>query len=175
MKRFSIGVFHFVIAIFAATLFNTYAHAQSYNFIRLDFPETTGGTFARGINARSQIVGAYFVPGYDFQLSGFLYDRGEYTRIAPTVGGAEAFSEALGINAKGQIVGYYYGEYQSHGFIYEDGIFMTIDVPFEGATDTAVSGIKITVILLGRISIAAFARRSETPEVFYAVEVNSPK
>jgi uncharacterized membrane protein len=127
-------IFALTVAFVIRLATGAYAAAH-YNFTPLE------GTLPRGINVHSQIVGAYFVPGFDFLLSGFLYDRGEFTRIAPIVGGTEAFSEALGINAKGQTVGYYWGEDQAHGFIYEDGIFTTVDVPFEGATDTTINGI----------------------------------
>ena len=49
-----------------------------YNFIPLDDPSATGGTFATGINASGQIVGHYNTSSGDH---GFLLSGGTYTPL----------------------------------------------------------------------------------------------
>lgn len=116
--------------------------AASYTFTPIDVPGAIGYTAAFGINARGQIVGAYF---NGTGVHGFLDDAGEVTTLdVPFVG---AFNTAaLGINARGQIVGNYYDSNGlSHGFLYDVGVFTPIDVPssdpppspFTGALGTA--------------------------------------
>jgi probable HAF family extracellular repeat protein len=51
-------------------------------------------------------------------------------------------TEAVGVNDQGQVVGDYQdaaGEF--HGFVWEAGLFQTLDVPFPQATSTAPTGI----------------------------------
>jgi probable HAF family extracellular repeat protein len=62
---------------------------------------------------------------------------------------------ANGINASGQIVGYYTdANYRSHGFLFNQGIYTTLDVP--GAVHTVACGINDSGQIVGNSSRGAF-------------------
>jgi uncharacterized membrane protein len=112
------------------------AQARLLAFFNIDVPGAVG-TQPSGINSRGQIVGSYD----DGQTThGFLDDSGVFTTI--DVPGALA-TQAAGINSRGQIVGSYGGntDIPGGGFLYEDGVFTAIQVPFPGASGTEALGI----------------------------------
>lgn len=119
-----------------------------------------GGTIANSINDNGQIIGAYSNAS---GIHGFLYSHGIFTTIddpksTPTFQGdtSSTFNNfgvdtnPRGINDKGQIVGTYANASGLHGFLYDHGIFTTIDYPVHGWAlgssgnrffDTSLSGI----------------------------------
>ena len=103
--------------------------------INVPFPGAID-TEAFGINLQGHIVGSYQTS--DGSLHAFLLSRDRYTAIdAPTPG--ETF--ARGINIQGEIVGGYRDVSGDHGFLWRQGVFTPIDVPFAGAHDTTTLGI----------------------------------
>jgi probable HAF family extracellular repeat protein len=56
---------------------------------------------------------------------------------------------ARGINDRGQIVGSFHDSRGSHGFLYEEGVFTSLDVPFPDSFNTAASGINIHGQIVG--------------------------
>ena len=83
-----------------------------------------------GINDRGEIVGV--TPGAEV---GLIYRKGVLTPVS-FPGAFE--TTVLGINNKGDVVGTYQiaGEGIIHGFIYENRVFSTVDVPFDGVYAT---------------------------------------
>ena len=101
-------------------------------FTSIDAPFTSpGSTQAYGINSSGQIVGGYYNPTTG--AHGFLDDGGIFTPIAAQLAGAVAY----GINARGQIVGGYAGADREYGFLDNNGIYSTIDVPSGGVFSEA--------------------------------------
>jgi hypothetical protein len=76
--------------------------------------------YVNGINSRGQIVGTYTAGGV---TSGFLLDRAEY--IAVNIAGSTT-TRATDINSQGVIVGSYDDATGSHGFIWNDGVVVTL-------------------------------------------------
>src|SRR5690242_16246364 len=78
--------------------------------------------------------------GSAIKLHGFFRDRkGKYT-LLDFPGGT--LTEATGINDDGQVVGDYRDSSgKFHGFFWDAGLFLTIDVPFPEATTSAPNGI----------------------------------
>ena len=126
-------------------------HGFVYNpnggtYTTLDDPLATNGTQAYGINSAGLIVGTYLVSDTPH---GFLYNPngGTYTTLDDPLAAngfdnpfAASGTVAEGINAAGQIVGYYADSNDDyHGFLYNGGIYTTIDDP--GAFDTTAFGI----------------------------------
>jgi probable HAF family extracellular repeat protein len=133
MRGHHVGLFT-VIGSLLSTL--ALAQAPSYTFTNLDvpFPNAENGTFAEGINDRSQVVGIYVEFGG--AQHGFIEDRGKYTTL--DVPGA-SHTRLFGINNHGEIVGDYTKGTRSHGFLYTRGRFTNLDVP--GAVFTSPIGI----------------------------------
>jgi hypothetical protein len=91
------------------------------------------------------------VRSWDFDSSGenngFLDDKGVFTTVDVPFPGA-TFAGVLNgipvgglnaINARGQIVGIYFDSSGvAHGFLEDKGVFTTVEVPFPGATYTAL-------------------------------------
>src|SRR6478735_10771805 len=92
------------------------------------------GTFAHGINDRSQIVGSFTDAA--LKMHGFLRTGGQFVTI--DVPNADE-TEAWGINSRSQIVGWYVVNGQSHGFLLENSRFTILDPP--GATSSRAQGI----------------------------------
>ncbi|MGA3118777.1 MAG: PEP-CTERM sorting domain-containing protein [Syntrophobacteraceae bacterium] len=89
-------------------------------------------TIARDINSSGQIVGDYI----DLEGEhGFIYSGGVFTTLDDPSVTAGMFTVATGINDRGQVVGYYQDTElspyvpSSYGFIYNKGVFSTLDYP----------------------------------------------
>jgi probable HAF family extracellular repeat protein len=94
-----------------------------------------------GINNDSQIVGIYKVnvPTMGEQYRGLLYENGTFIPIDVTLPGAHN-TIVFDVNDGGQIVGWYSDPSGvEHGFVYQKGVYTSIDVP--GSTLTIVTGI----------------------------------
>jgi probable HAF family extracellular repeat protein len=106
------------------------AQDPSYTFTTLDVPfPGAHDTGATGINNHGQIVGGYLDSRNQDQ--GFLDNRGVFTTILNT--------EPQGINNQGQITGFYSDGRGLHGFLYDSGVYTTLDV--SGANLTLAAGI----------------------------------
>jgi probable HAF family extracellular repeat protein len=95
-----------------------------------------------GINDSAQVVGVYFTPSNP-GAHGFLDSNGVVASIDDSFPGATG-TYSYGINSSGQIVGFFteiVGSQQqiSHGYLYSNGVFQTIDVP--GHINTVANGI----------------------------------
>jgi len=109
-------------------------------------PPAAKSSAAYGINDRGDVVGFY-------QDSrgvgrGFLYTNKSFVEIDfPGV----FDTRATGINNKGQIVGFYVQpkDKRFRGFIYEKGIFTTIDYPAPDAIHTRLLGINVAGDIVG--------------------------
>jgi len=105
--------------------------------------QCSGGTNAvlnaqpQSISKRGEIVGFCFTGG---RLHSFFRSKkGKYTLLDfPSA----LLTEAVGINDDGQVVGDYRDSAgRFHGFFWDAGLFLTIDVPFPEATLTSPNGI----------------------------------
>jgi len=100
---------------------------HSGSITTLDYPGAIY-TEAFGINSAGDIVGHYGIgTGYE----AFLYRTGTFSTI--TVPGAgTAVTQAYGINDQGDIVGFfsYPNDSIAHGFLFHEGGFSTLDLPF---------------------------------------------
>lgn len=113
---------------------------EKTKFTDIECPGAIDNTAAKSINKHGEITGFCFVaaPG-SLSLHGFFRNKkGKYTLL--DFPGAN-FTEASGINDDGQVVGDYFSGGKSHGFFWDAGLFLTIDVPFPEATLTAPSAI----------------------------------
>ena len=106
------------------------------SFMTFDVPGA-GGTFGQGINDAGQVAGFYAGPS---SIGSFVESNGVVTLLA--VPGA-ASTTAFGINNAGQVSGSYSSNptSPSHGFVYANGVFTTIDIP----TSMVVQGLYPTV------------------------------
>jgi uncharacterized membrane protein len=111
-------------------------------FTTIDMPGATGGTYCVGVNNSGEIVGEYIDSAGDYH--GFLWVSGVFSTI--DYPGA-AYSALFGITESGVVVGTYrdgvHNIYEGfeHGYAYNEGQYLSVDVPFVGAGSTAVSGI----------------------------------
>jgi probable HAF family extracellular repeat protein len=110
-------------------------------FAALDSPDKSA-TLALGINNKDQIVGTVTAT----EQQGFLYmEKRNKKSFLPIVVPFETevfLTRANGINNRGQIVGEYLdnaSNNQQHGFLYDNGVFTSVDVP--GASITSATGI----------------------------------
>jgi probable HAF family extracellular repeat protein len=126
----------------------------SYN--SLNVPGDNYRTIATGINMTGEVVGTYYYGNGRVQppnagSSGFLYSNGSYSTFSdPTANGAPCclgFTFAFGINNGGQIVGSYFTGNVSHGFIFSDNGYTTLDPP--GSLSTGATGINDSGQTLG--------------------------
>ncbi len=138
------------------------ALAQSRTYTTIDFPGSIESG-ASGINNLGQIVGGYVLP--DGSRHGFLYSGGNFTTIDDP--NALMGSLALGINNSGQIVGGYdlnspeggHVFEGAHAFVYNSGVFTTLDYPATGVSNTTAerinnSGSIVGVYRIGGIGVA---------------------
>jgi probable HAF family extracellular repeat protein len=122
------------------------AYAQ-YRFTSLDYPGGTK-TFARGINDRGTIVGAYRINPPRHAL---VIRQGKYMPLDPnSVLGGLNFSEAFKINNHGDVVGDY-DDGATHGFLLHKGELTTLDFP--GADLTLALDINDSGVVVGEWDI----------------------
>jgi hypothetical protein len=114
------------------------------HFTSIDVPGSTFG-YASQISPRGEIVGAYSngVP-LGFLLSGSNY----ITLDARSQFPGATFTNALGINPRGDVVGRYVLGGVSHGYLWNGGLFSTIDIP--GAIFTGTAAINPGGDIVGR-------------------------
>ena len=104
-------------------------------------------TTANGINDAGVVVGSSYlhpVSGVNPVYTGYVDDHGTFTYLnAPGTVTPNGYTAANGINDAGQIVGDFETTYGSNnqGFLYQDGVFTTIDDPNAGAKGTSAQGI----------------------------------
>jgi uncharacterized membrane protein len=140
MKTFTL-----LLTLVLTTLAN-FAVAQ-YKFSSLDYPGGTK-TFARGINNRGDIIGAYRIVPPRHAL---LINNGRYIPLASnSVLGGTNFSEAFKINDRGDVVGDY-DDGVTHGFLLHKGVLSTLDFP--GADATISFGINRSGVVVGEWDI----------------------
>jgi probable HAF family extracellular repeat protein len=142
----------FVIALTLGLTASKPALAQSRTYTTIDVPGAIESG-ASSINNLGQIVGGYVLP--DGSRHGFLYSGGVFTTIDDPNGLSS--SEALGINNSGQIVGAFnlnsleggHVFEGAHAFLYNGGIFTTLDYPAAGVTNTTASRINNSSNIVG--------------------------
>src|SRR5438094_464229 len=125
------------------------------------------GVNPQDINSQGEITGWY---SDGFRLQGFLKRNGKVLTITVP---ESLLTEAVGINDIDQIVGDYRDENGFfHGFLYQDGIYRTIDVPFISGPDTGASGINNSGEIVGCYSLCShgFLYNVETSS-FVAIDV----
>ena len=113
---------------------------ETFKLTDIQCPEDTNAepnAQPQSINKRGEISGFCSTGG---RIHGFFRSKkGQYTLL--DFPGA-TLTEAVGINDDGQVVGDYRdSEGRFHGFFWDAGLFLTIDVPFPEATLTAPNGI----------------------------------
>ena len=143
----------FLIAVALGLIPAKTARAQGRTYTTVDVPGAIE-TGASSINNLGQIVGGYVLP--DGSRHGFLYSGGTFTTIDDP-NSTTMTSEALGINNSGQIVGAFdlnspEGGHQfegAHAFLYNAGIFTTLDYPAAGVTHTTASRINNSSNIVG--------------------------
>ncbi len=107
------------------------------NYTTLDYPRGSM-TWLNAINDAGEIVGVSDVA--------FLYSDGIFTTLSVPNG---RFTTPLAINNSGQIVGYYDdAQGRSHGFLYSNGRYTTIDFPVVGQ-QTELTGINNQGVIFG--------------------------
>jgi probable HAF family extracellular repeat protein len=147
MKTIAVKLFASATLIVLALSTISVAQAQTeYSYLRFDVPNGSQ-TFARGINARGDIIGSYVDADgvdHDFLLHNRVYTNIDYP------GGAAASARA--INAQGDIVGVLNDADGTHGFLFHDGQLTKIDYP--GATSTIAFGVNNSGDITGRYSTA---------------------
>jgi hypothetical protein len=98
-------------------------------------------TAVQGINHFSEMTGWYNAATPLRELRGFFRDRrGTFTSlVVPN----SPLTEATGLNNLSQVVGDYFDSStnQFRGFLWEKGVFSTIDAPFPGVQLTALNDI----------------------------------
>lgn len=123
-----------------------YDHS-TFTIIDVPFPGALH-TQAFGINNSGQIVGIYVKPN-NGEYGGFLDENGTFTPIDVTLPGAHN-TVAYDVNDSGQIVGWYQDPSGVvHGFVYDKGVYSSIDAPGSTST-TEVIGINKQGAIVGR-------------------------
>jgi hypothetical protein len=108
-------------------------------------PKAVKGTFAQGVNRHNSVVGYYLdvndVPHGFKQLSNGSFVGIDYPNAQGTT--------PLGINDNGVIVGAYVDLNGSHGFIYANGKWATLEYPKVRLGTTILSGISNANTIIG--------------------------
>jgi probable HAF family extracellular repeat protein len=106
------------------------------SFKQFDVPGADGYTSLNGINAKGDRAGIYFAHGRYF---GYFWHNGNFKKLNPPDCN---FSVAEFLNARGQVVGFSRKDLEPrHAFIWQDGVFTTIDEPDAGPRGTRLYGI----------------------------------
>jgi probable HAF family extracellular repeat protein len=133
--------------------FNTHGFIYKNGvFTTVDFP---GADFteAMGINDSGDVVGSYALPTAPSEFPGFLLHQGVFTTIDFP---GSTHTWAMGINNAGTIVGSYPdAKSNTHGFVYNNGTFKTVDAPHLGSNapaSTQLNGINNSGIIVGGVS-----------------------
>ncbi|HLJ26679.1 MAG TPA: hypothetical protein VKY85_08210 [Candidatus Angelobacter sp.] len=121
-------------------------------FSTIDFPSAIL-TSSAAINDRRMIVGAYGTA--DSSTHGYLLDENGFTTlddpdegILTGANGPFTITNVLGINDRGIVVGQFFdSNFNSHGFLFSDGSFQTIDFP--GAASTFPVGLNNEAVIVG--------------------------
>ncbi len=113
------------------------------SFATIQSDSAGGSSNANGINDAGAIVGSDYLHG-NVRYAGYIDDNGTFTYLSvpgADIPGADTF--ANGINSVGQVVGSYNTNTTgsiSHGFLYSNGAYTTIDDPL-GVNGTFAAGI----------------------------------
>lgn len=126
MRRFCA----FSLAVAATAVLASEAGAQQYSFTVFSDP-WDGNTIVTGINDNGDIVGnVVYSEGGNTQF-GFVYSNNAFTKIeAP----GAANTQVKAISNSGKVVGNYthyetFREFDSYGFLYDNGSFHDVNVP----------------------------------------------
>ena len=133
-----------VLGVLALSVLSGAQAQTEYSYLRFDVPNGSQ-TFARGINARGDIIGSYVDAdgiGHDFLLHNRVYTNVDYP--------GNAAASARAINAQGDIVGVLNDADGTHGFLFREGQLTKIDYP--GASSTIAFGINNSGDITGRYS-----------------------
>lgn len=126
MRRF----YALTLAIAATGVLVSQSSAQQYSLTVLNDP-WVGNTILTGINDRGDIVGNVIDSQYGDPQFGFVYSNNTFTKIeAP----GAARTRVSAISNSGKVVGSYsnyetFREFDSYGFIYDNGSFHDVNVP----------------------------------------------
>jgi len=120
---------------------------ESFTEIRFPTANPFIATAVNGINDAGQIVGDY---SDSSGRHGFLDDHGVFHTIDFP---GSSSSSLVGIANSGQVVGWY-ADLTSHGFIYANGVFTTLEVPFDGVTGTQPRAINNLGDVVGDYDVA---------------------
>jgi probable HAF family extracellular repeat protein len=110
---------------------------------------------ASGINDAGIVVGQSYlhtVSDVTPVYTGYIDDHGTVTYLnAPGTLTSSGYTAANGINNAGQVVGDYETTYGSNnqGFLYQNGVFTTIDDPDAGPKGTSAQGINDNGVIVG--------------------------
>jgi hypothetical protein len=108
-------------------------------------PKAVMGTFAQGINRWNSVVG-YYLDANDVPHGFKFFSNGSFMDI--NFPGAQR-TTPMGINDSGVIVGSYIDVFGSHGFIYHNGQWATLDNPNAPVGTTGLSGISNAGKIIG--------------------------
>lgn len=101
--------------------------------------------FASGINNAGQVAGTHYLVQSGEQV-GFLDTGGIVTNIKPP--GALPYTiQTGGLSNAGEVSGSYSDSIGLHGFVFDNGIYTTIDVP--GAISTVATGVNVAGDVVG--------------------------
>jgi hypothetical protein len=121
-------------------------------------PDISSG--ANGVNDAGVVVGQSYlhsVSGVTPVYTGYIDDNGTVTYLnAPGTLTSNGYTAANGINDAGQIVGDYETTYGSNnqGFLYQGGVYTTIDDPNAGAGGSSAQGINDNGVIVGSFADA---------------------
>lgn len=116
--RFSIFNFTLVIAIASLSI----AKAQNVNFVAINHPFGTNGTYVHGVGA-GLIVGDYYDTA--FVSHGFIYDGSQFTAVDPP----NSQSTSVRATDGRRVAGYFVDSSGIHGFVWDGTNYFTLNDP----------------------------------------------